>query len=250
MYGQGDGGTTSSLDLECTRAELHAKVLPRIFGGLNQVGKAHLEELDKVLTGFTAALKPFKLPTPPPSQGEDGKDGSPQPHDLKLAVQVNYVKSIDITGGSGSIYIHKPFTRIVIFTVKPQQWASALQKSPKKDSPPDEGAEHDKPSHDHDHADKGGDAAVTTAAIGLPSWLGGKPKPKPPKPDEKIKFTLKTTVLELEFDDAKYRANKSKFEGIFKGMAEDDEELGLIAEEGGLEALGRRTCQIYQANEA
>jgi hypothetical protein len=252
MYARCDGGAAASLDLEVTRAELHAMVLPRIFGGLDQVGKTHLAELDNVLTRFTAALKPFKVSTTSRGQGgkdgDDGYGGSEPLPELKHAVVVNYVKSIDITGGSGGIYLHKAHTRIAIFSVKPQHWASALQKSASSAS--EEAVAPGAAGHHH-----AADAAATTGTseIGARSgWFGGKPKPKPspPKPDERIKFTLNTTVLELEFDDAKYHANKAKFEGIFKGMAEGDEELGPVAESGGLDALGRSTCTIYQAVEA
>lgn len=263
MYKQCDGGATASLDLEVTRAELHALVLPRIFGGLPQAGKTHLVELDKVLTRFTAALKPFKVPTTSRGQGgkegDDGYGGSQPLPELKHAVVVNYVKSVDITGGSGgpgSIYLHKAYTRIAIFSVKPQHWASALQKSASEQERPEQERSTSSSAPEgavapgaagHDHAAKAA-AATGRSEIGVRSgWFGGKPKPKP---EERIKFTLNTTVLELEFDDAKYHANKAKFEGIFKGMAEDDEELSPIAESGGLDALGRRTCTIYQAVEA
>ncbi|KAK4174153.1 hypothetical protein QBC36DRAFT_334304 [Triangularia setosa] len=254
MYRPCDGGATASQDLECTRAELHDMVLPRIFGGLDQVGKAHLAELDKVLTRFTAALKPFQVSTTSDSQdGHEGYGGSQPLPELKHAVVVNYVKSIDITGGSGGIYVHKPYTRVAIFSVKPQHWASALQKpTPSQQGPTftsaSEEAEAAEVANHHNAADAA--AATGKSVIGSLSGLfGGKPKPKPPKPDERIKFTLNTTILELEFDDAKYHANKAKFEGIFKGMAEEDEELGPIAESGGLHALGRSTCMIYQAGE-
>ena len=268
MYRQCDGGATASLDLEVTRAELHAMVLPRIFGGLDKVGKAHLAELDKVLTRFTAALEPFKVPTT--SRGQGGKEGDEE-HDgsqplpeLKHVVVVNYVKSIDITGGSGGIYLHAPYTRVAIFSVKPQDWASALQKSapsrPEPTRPPaPEGVVAPGAAGDH-YADAVAADTGPSKIENRSGWFGGKPKPGPPKPgppkpelpkpelpkpDERIRFTLNTTVMELEFDDAKYHANKAKFEGIFKGMAEDDEKLGPIAESGGLDALGRSTCTIY-----
>ena len=268
MYKQCDGGAAASLDLEVTRAELHALILPRIFGGLQQAGEMHLAELDKVLTRFTAALKTFKVPTTSRGQGgkdgDDGHGGSQPLPELKHAVVVNYVKSVDITGGSGGpggIYLHKAYTRIAVFSVKPQHWASALQKSASEQERSEQERSEQEGSTSsaalggpaapgaagHHHAAQVA-AATGRSEIGvLSGWFGGKPKPKP---DERIKFTLNTTVLELEFDDAKYHANKAKFEGIFKGMAEDDEELGPIAESGGLDALGRRTCTIYQAVEA
>jgi len=287
MYEPSNGGVTTSLDLEVTHAELHATVLPHIFGGLHQVGKTHLAQLDKVLTHFTAALRPFKVF--PPSRdhqggkGREGADGEQQP-ELKLAVTVNYVKSIDITGGSGNgggIYIHTPCTRIVIFSVKPQHWEAALQKPV-----PLKGAEKTPAVKNHlgiydaivaaaaaATATATGDTATSaaadsaatastptaaastttahTSAVGaLPDWFGWKGKPKPPKKEERFKFTLNMTVLEIEFNDGKYKANKPKFEAIFKNMAKDDENLGPIAESGGLDALGRSTCTVFKVAEA
>lgn len=256
MYGQCDAGAATSLNLEVTRAELHAMVLPRIFGGLEQVGKTHLAELDKVLTRFTAALEPFKVLTTSRTQGgkdredpdNEGSGSQPLPElpELKHTVIVNYVKSVDITGGSGGIYVHHAYTRLVNFSVKPEQWASALQKSAASQQT-STGS-----STSEEAEDTVASPATGTSKIGAVSrgWFGGKPKPSPPKPDERIKFTLNTTVIELEFDDAKYHANRAKFEGIFKNLAEDDEELGPIAESGGLNALGRKTCTIYQAGRA
>jgi len=271
MYKHADGGAAASLELDVTRAELHGMVLPRIFGGLDQA-EIHLKELDNVLTGFTSALKPFKLPVKAPPaphiQTEKGgdeeggnsdmihkEDGGSDTHplpDLKHAVVVNYVRTIDITGGSGGIYIHKPCTRIAIFTVKPEHWAAALRKSP-----PGAAVVTGSSGHHHD-----ADAAAASAtggpsekmATSTSNWfprLGGhkpKPQPQPPKPeDERIKFTLNTTVIELEFDDAKYNANKAKFEGIFKNLAQNDEKLDHIAKNGGLHDLGRATCKIFKA---
>ena len=286
MYEPSDGGVTTSLDLEITHAELHATVLPHIFGGLHQVGKTHLAELDKVLTNFTAALRPFQVL--PPSHGHqggkerDGGDGEQQP-ELKLAVAVNYVKSIDITGGSGDnggIYIHTPCTRIAIFSVKLQHWEAALQKPvPSKgaevtpvvkhyfgvydavvaaaatgdtatSAAADSAATASTPTASTPTAAASTTTAHTSGAGALPGWFGWKGKPKPPRKEERFKFTLNMTVLEIEFNDGRYKANKPKFEAIFKNMAKDDEKLGPIAESGGLDALGRSTCTVYKAVEA
>lgn len=249
MYRQPDQGAATSLDLEVTRAELHAMILPRILGGLEQVGKTHLAELDKVLTSFTAALKPFKVPTLPGAPEQDGKDADLQP-DLKHTVVVHYVKSVDITGGSGGIYVHQAFTRIVNFLVNPQQFASALQKSNRSSASEQatvSGATSGAAGQGRAVAGSSADTGIVPSKIGALSrgWFGGKPKP-----DERIKFTLRTTVLELELDDAKYHANKAKFENILKNLADGDEKLGPIAESNGLDTLGRNTCTIYQALKA
>ncbi|KAK0732174.1 hypothetical protein B0H67DRAFT_566834 [Lasiosphaeris hirsuta] len=238
MYGKPEGGSAVSLDLEVTRAELHAMVLARVFGGLGQVGKTQMAELGEVLTRFMLALRPFKVPAP--------SYGRPLP-DLKHAVVVNYVKSIDITG-NGGIYVRKPCTRIVIFSVRPQHWASALQKSGSHCA--DEGTA--------DAASGAPDSASSTGSkIEQKSgWFdfGGKPKPKPepkpPKREEKINFTLNSTVIELELNDALYNGSKAKFEAIFKNLVEDDEALSGIAEMDGLNALGRNTCTVFPAVKA
>lgn len=252
MFRAPGGGSATSLDLELTRAELRAMVLARVFDGLGQVGKTQMDEIDKVLTRFMLALRPFKVPSP--SRGQTLPD-------LTHAVVVNYVKSIDITG-TGAIYDHKAYTRIVLFSVKPQHWASALQKS----------GSHDDDKGSANAAPGAPGSSVATKASGAPGapassdsgskvveeksgWFdwGGKPKPKPPSPpkkEEKIKFTLKSTVLELEFDDAKYVANKAKFEAVFKNIAEDDKALSDLVKKGGLTALGRETCTVFPAVEA
>ncbi|KAH0427253.1 hypothetical protein CcaCcLH18_09810 [Colletotrichum camelliae] len=233
MYRQPDQGAATSLDLEVTRAELHAMIFPRILGGLD----------------FVAVLKPFKVPTLPGAPGQDGEDADLQP-DLKLTVVIHYVKSVDITGGSGGIYVHQAFTLIVNYSVNPQQWASALQKSNCSSSSEQvivSGATSGAAGQGRAVAGSSVDTGIVTSKLGALSrgWFGGKPKP-----GERIKFTLRTTVLELELDDAKYHANKAKFENILKNLTEGDERLGPIAESNGLDTLGRSTCTIYHAVKA
>jgi hypothetical protein len=65
--------------------------------------------------------------------------------------------------------------------------------------------------------------------------------------DERISFHLSTAILDLELNEAEYSSWRPKFDGIFKAIAKGDDELQRIAESGGLEALGRRTCTVYQA---
>lgn len=250
MFRAPGGGSATSLDLEVTRADLRAMVLARVFDDLGQVSKTQVDEIDKVLTRFLLALRPFKVPSP--SRGQTLPD-------LTHAVVVNYVKSIDITG-TGSIYDHKAYTRIVLFSVKPQHWASALQKPGSYDD--DQG-----PANAASGASGSSVATKASGGRGTPAssdsdskkveeksgWFdwGGKPKPKPsPKGEEKIKFTLNSTVLELEFDDAKYVANKAKFEAVFKNIAEDDEALSDLVKKGGLTALGRETCTVFPVAKA
>ncbi|KDN60947.1 hypothetical protein CSUB01_07316 [Colletotrichum sublineola] len=258
MYGQNDGGAASKMELKITRAELHTVVLSHIFDGLSQVSKTHLADLDKVLSRFSAALQPFKVFSGPQGgqDGQDGKDGKIADDkggdslpELKLAVVIQYVKSVDITGGSGGIYVYQAYTRIVVFSVKPQHWALAIQKPPasKPKTSASEKAEAVAPGAADDHHIAAASSTSNVGAMSWPGWLGGKPKP--PKPEDRITFALNTTVLELQFDDAKYHANKAKFENIFRGLAEKDEELDPIAKDGGLETLGRSTCTIYQAGE-
>ncbi|KAL2199481.1 hypothetical protein P885DRAFT_58856 [Corynascus similis CBS 632.67] len=264
MYQPIPGGTTSKLDLEITRRDLHAMIVARIFDGLDRVDKTHRAELDKVLTSFTTALKPFKLPDgekePEKGKEDDDKDEKPS---LKHAVVVNYVKSTDITGGRGGpggIFTHQPCTRIVTFAVKPRQWAVALDKSPhQKPDPNPEPKPDPKPKPDpgekpvvpesapapagnsHDAT-----AATHTSAKATTQGWGWWPKPKPKPEDEKIKFSLGTTIVELELDEDKFKNSKGRFEAVFKSFAKDDEVLGPIADSGGLKALGQSTCTIYR----
>lgn len=259
MYKQVPGGTTSRLNLDITRHDLHTRVVQRIFDGLDRVGETHGKELDKVLTRFTTALKPFKLPgAEEPKKGSHNDD---QP-ELQHAVVVNYVKATDITGGSGGpggVFIYKPCSRIVLFSVKPQQWAVALDKSshskpdPKPDPKPKPGPEEKpEPSNPNPtpfgNGHDAGAAPHSSEKVTTKGWWWPKPKPNPE--DEKIKFSLGTTIVELELDEGRFNGGKGRFEAVFKDLAKGDKELGPIADSGGLKALGQNTCTIYRELEA
>ncbi|KAK1760127.1 hypothetical protein QBC47DRAFT_455932 [Echria macrotheca] len=236
MYQQPAGGTATTLHLQATIARLHDIVLDAVFAGLGHIDKEDMAMLGKVLASFMLSLKPFKVPAPTTA------NDTSQP-DLKHVVAVNYVKSIDITG-DGGIFIHKPFTRLVVFSVKPQHWASVLQTLARR---PGGGKQ---PSADAPQAGAASASAASETPEVKSKWslpgFGAK-KPKPPPEDVKIDFTLNTTILELELDDAKYSSAKGKFEAIFKEMAEDDDALSAIAEADGLQGLGRKTCKVVRA---
>ncbi|KAK4141430.1 uncharacterized protein C8A04DRAFT_30928 [Dichotomopilus funicola] len=268
MYTQLPGGTVSKLNLDITRRDLHAKIVQLIFGGLDRIGEKHRKDLDKLLTSFTTALKPFKVPGADKPEKEGDEDDQPE---LQHAVIVNYVKATDITGGSGGdggLFIYKPSSRIVVFSVKPRQWSMALDKSshtkpdPKPDPKPKPGlGEEPEPSdpdstpsgHGHDAGATHGTADAASASHGsekvtTKGWWWPKPKPDPEH--EKIKFTLTTTIVELELNEDKFKAGKSKFEAVFRSVAKDDQELSVIADNGGLKALGESACTVYRELEA
>lgn len=191
MYRQADGGSTQKGEQLLKRSELHDFVLPRIFGGLAQISKKHMGDLDDVLTRFVASLKSFKV-TPTSDQ--------PQ---LKHVVLINYIKTTDITG-DGSLFVTEAYTRMVILTIKAEDWSLALQK---------------------------------------PSKLN------PLKKDERINFNMTVTIVDYKFDEARYQANKPKFEQVLKTMVDSEPELKKITGSGGLGAYGWKTCTVWPAFE-
>ncbi|USP74615.1 hypothetical protein yc1106_01889 [Curvularia clavata] len=77
---------------------------------------------------------------------------------------------------------------------------------------------------------------------------------KPSKMDllrrnEKVRFKMTTTALELRLNQDNYRAAKPKFEQALKLMVDKDAELLKIVEDGGLHGYGRETCNIFDAHE-
>lgn len=245
MYERLGDNRAINLPLDVTRAKLHTTVISHVFNGLPQVGTEQLERLDGVLTDLATALKSLEVRCP-------GNGEEPLPV-LKHVVAINYVKTTDITGGSGGpdggIYVCEAFTRVVVISVKPEQWALALRKTPhpleqklsaSPASPASSGTERAPTGHSTGHHDAHG--------FGLPGWLGGGKKK--PEPEEHIRFDLSLTIQDMQLNDAMYEVNKPKFEAIFQNMAKGDAELSGIAEKDGLVGLGRSSSIVYQAADA
>ncbi|KAK2051343.1 hypothetical protein LY76DRAFT_610696 [Colletotrichum caudatum] len=237
MYGQPDQGAATSLDLEITRADLHAMILPRILGGLGHVGKTHPAELDKVLTSLTAALKSFRVPVLSSAQdGQDSEDADLQP-DLKHTVMVHYVKSVDITGGTGGIYVYQAFARIVNFSdlaelmvraSDPALTASVARELAASDGPVTAaagGAKRTKRGHPEEYRiTNPAEAARAFAGIYQPrtrliymhvdastwKWLTNKAN------HEESTFNMRYVVANVNLDVNKWLAAKPQLEAIVK----------------------------------
>jgi hypothetical protein len=188
FYDGSSGGSTQTEDQSLKRSDIHNFVLTRIFGGLSQISKNQMKDLDKLLTDLVSMLKPYKA-------------GSATDQSLlKHVVLINYIKATDITG-NGSVFVIEPYTRMVALTIKAQEWTTALQK---------------------------------------PGFL---------KKNEKIKFSMTTTISDLKLDEAKYRANKARYEQAMKLTVGDQPDLKKIIDEGGIEAYGHKTSYVWPAQE-
>lgn len=91
---------------------------------------------------------------------------------------------------------------------------------------------------------------MVTLTIKVHDWFSALQKPKTGlfKRPEKINFRMTTTVVDMKLNDAKYKANKGKYEQTLKMMVDGDPELQQILDRGGLEAYGRETTHKYSAS--
>ncbi|KAK5624869.1 hypothetical protein RRF57_000585 [Xylaria bambusicola] len=91
---------------------------------------------------------------------------------------------------------------------------------------------------------------MVTLEIIIQDWLTALQKPKTGmfKRPEKISFKMTTTVVDMKLNDAKYQANKDKYEKTLKIMVDGHPELQQIFDKGGLEAYGRETSHIHSAS--
>jgi hypothetical protein len=74
MYKKADTGSTQTEEQLLERADLHAFVLLRIFGGLNQIKKQYMADLEKVLTRFVESFKPCRVGNLPEEGSEETED--------------------------------------------------------------------------------------------------------------------------------------------------------------------------------
>lgn len=92
---------------------------------------------------------------------------------------------------------------------------------------------------------------MVTLTIEVGDWLSALQKPKPGlfRRSEKINFSMTTTVVEMKLNEAKYEANKPRYEQTLRLMVGDQPGLKKILDRGGLEAYGRETSGIWAARE-
>jgi hypothetical protein len=67
--------------------------------------------------------------------------------------------------------------------------------------------------------------------------------------NEKVRFKMTATALELRLNQDKYHEAQPKFEKALKLIVDKDAELLKIVEDGGLLAYGHETCNIFAAHE-
>jgi len=131
FYGSSGGGTTQTENVQLKRSELHKFVLPRIFGGLSQIGPDQMKALDVALTHFVSLLKPYKAasstdPDDTTTALTTTTERPPQPQ-LKHVVLIQYVRATDITG-SGDVFVYDACTRMVNISIGVDDWSTALRK--------------------------------------------------------------------------------------------------------------------------
>ncbi|KAH7153631.1 hypothetical protein EDB81DRAFT_758574 [Dactylonectria macrodidyma] len=80
-------------------------------------------------------------------------------------------------------------------------------------------------------------------------WSVALRKPGILKRNEKIKFSITTTIAEMKLDGGKYQANKEKYEQALEMMIGDQADLKKIIKKGGLEAFGRETSIVLPPQE-
>ncbi|GAB0137518.1 hypothetical protein EsDP_00005778 [Epichloe bromicola] len=115
FYDCSTGGSTQTESFTLKRTELHPLILKRVFSGLASITDEHMKDLDRVLTEFVSALKPYEC---------DPTDDQPN---LNHVVLINYIRATDLTGG-GHVFVVEPFVRRVYISLKSQEWATALEK--------------------------------------------------------------------------------------------------------------------------
>lgn len=95
-------------------------------------------------------------------------------------------------------------------------------------------------------------ARLVSISVRAEDWAHALDKPSKLdllRRNEKIRFKMTTTALELRLNQENYRAAKPKFEQALRLMVDKDAELLKIVEGGGLHGYGRETCNIFAAHE-
>ena len=116
VYEQVDS-TTLSVVPALRREEIQPFILKTILSGISQINADTSSALSEYMKDFIKDLKPFKI--------------VPSPEHTKLShcILINYVKSIDLTGG-GKIFVLERYTRLVHLKIKIEDWTHALTKPP------------------------------------------------------------------------------------------------------------------------
>lgn len=83
--------------------------------------------------------------------------------------------------------------------------------------------------------------------INTEGWFKALQKPGFFSRNEKIKFSMTTTITEMKLDGGKYEANKPKYEQGLGIMVGEQDELKRIVTQGGLEGFGRETSGVMPA---
>ena len=115
IYNSSENNITRTEEQQLKRSDIHNFVLPRIFGGVPGITKAHMTQLDTVLTDLVTALKPLTV-TPTDTQPV-----------IKQVIFINYVNATDITG-TGDVFVIEPICRMVTLTLQSDEWTNALLK--------------------------------------------------------------------------------------------------------------------------
>jgi hypothetical protein len=95
-------------------------------------------------------------------------------------------------------------------------------------------------------------ARLVSISVRAEDWAHALDKPSKLdllRRNEKVRFKMTATALELRLNQDKYREAKPKFEQALKLMVDKDAELLKIVEDGGLLGYGRETCKIFAAHE-
>lgn len=80
--------------------------------------------------------------------------------------------------------------------------------------------------------------------INAEGWLKALQKPGYLSCNEKIKFSMTTTITEMKVDGKKYEANKTQYAKLLWMMIGEQDELKEIVGEGGIEGFGRETSCV------
>ncbi|KAF5667166.1 hypothetical protein FHETE_5869 [Fusarium heterosporum] len=80
-------------------------------------------------------------------------------------------------------------------------------------------------------------------------WATALEKPGFLRRNEKIKFSMETTITEMQLNCPKYEASKAKYEQVLKLMVGDHGDLDKVVEKGGLKGFGRETCLVLSVDD-
>lgn len=86
---------------------------------------------------------------------------------------------------------------------------------------------------------------MVAVSLKAQEWFNALHKPGFLGKNEKIKFSMTTTITDLKLNEAKYQANKGRYEQAMKLTVGDSPELKGIIDQGGIEAYGHKTSYVW-----